>query len=101
MVTYDEAVAYAKALGDVRSRLHRTVELADETVIPEIPPLRDFVPEPEDDTWMITYAVKPEWWDDPEQPHCDYCGVHCEDSNISGRGNWCGDCGQCGDHCEC
>lgn len=77
-------------------------ELAAETVIPEIPPLCDFVPSNLDlDYWRHTYAIKPEWWDDPEEPRCDYCGIHCEDTNIDARGGWCGYCGRCGDHCEC
>lgn len=66
-----------------------------------IPPLLDFVPEPEDETWMKTYLWKPAWWDDDTEPRCDYCGIHCEDTNIDARGGWCGYCGRCGDHCEC
>lgn len=70
---------------------------------PVIPVLLDFVPEPGPDTrwWRHTYAHKPAWWDDPAEPRCDYCGIHCDDGNIDARGGWCGDCGQCRDHCEC
>ena len=49
-----------------------------------------------DETWKVTYSEKPEWWDDPTEPRCDVCGVHTEEAD-----DWCGDCGNCGEHCEC
>jgi hypothetical protein len=32
---------------------------------------------------------------EPFEPRCDVCNVHCEDAD-----NWCGNCGNCMDHCE-
>jgi hypothetical protein len=70
----------------------------------------------EDETWRKTYAEKPEWWDDPTEPRCDVCGVHTEEActTVALRpeaavdaflarypGAWCGECGNCADHCEC
>lgn len=49
-----------------------------------------------EDVWRRTYPKMPEWWGDPEVPRCDTCGVHTEQAD-----NWCGECGQCGSHCEC
>lgn len=47
-----------------------------------------------DDTWKVSYSTKPEWWDDDFEPRCDVCGQHCEEVI------WCGDCGNCHEHCE-
>lgn len=33
--------------------------------------------------------------DEPYQPRCDVCGVHTEEAD-----GWCGNCGNCMDHCE-
>lgn len=65
-----------------------------------------------DDVWRKTYPTKPEWWDDVTEPRCDICGVHTEEAldhlkdaanNDQYRypGGWCGECGNCADHCEC
>lgn len=32
---------------------------------------------------------------EPFEPRCDVCNVHCEEAD-----NWCGNCGNCMDHCE-
>lgn len=47
------------------------------------------------DQWHVRYSEKPEWWDDPSEPRCDECGWHMEDAE-----EWCGNCGNCTDHCE-
>jgi hypothetical protein len=89
----------AEALEEAFSSVFRVLrEAATESAIPEIPPLLDFVPplpEPPDLTWMKTYAEKPEWWDDEDEPRCDECGVHPEDTD-----RWCGDDGMCAFHCR-
>ena len=86
-----------------------------EATAPE--PYRSLVAEPDldlssDETWRQTYTEKPEWWDDPTEPRCDVCGVHTEEAldylrdpanNDQDRypGGWCGECGNCADHCTC
>lgn len=67
--------------------------------------------EDEDETWKVTYPEKPEWWDDPTEPRCDVCGVHTEEACVYVKdpdvdldrypGAWCGECGNCADHCTC
>jgi hypothetical protein len=48
-----------------------------------------------DDVWRQNYLEMPQWWGDPTVPRCDVCGVHHEEAE------WCGECGNCGQHCEC
>lgn len=65
----------------------------------------------EDETWRETYPEKPEWWDDDTEPRCDVCGVHTEEAGVYVKnpdvnldrypGAWCGECGNCADHCTC
>lgn len=121
-VRHDDAVwnglvEHLENLGHSRARIERDLHTwADED--DDHKPALDadliadvFVITEEDETWKVTYPEKPEWWDDPTEPRCDVCGVHTEEACVYVKdpdvdldrypGAWCGECGNCADHCTC